>query len=93
MSGEIGPWSDVVLGQLKGELAKRSGVTFSLKTFRATFVQIAIDRGARTEAVSRALRHHSTRTTEVYYARIRADDAFHEVERALTRPARIKPQN
>ncbi len=93
VSDDLGPWSDAMLGQLKGELAKRSGTDFSLKTFRATFAQLGIDGGARTEAVSRALRHHSTRTTETYYARIRADDPFHEIERALSRPARIEPRN
>ncbi len=92
VSGDLGPWSDAMLGQLKGELAKRSGVDLSLKTFRATFAQLGIDGGARTEAVSRALRHHSTRTTETYYARIRADDAIHEIERALARPAQIEPR-
>ena len=74
-----------------GELAvlrkqKAEGVAFSLKTFRATFCQRSIDGGARIEAVSRALRHGSTRTTEAYYARIRADDAFHEIGKAFTRP-------
>jgi len=86
VSGEIGPWSDAVFGWLKGELAQRSGVVFSLKTFRATFAQDAKDRGAPIEAVSRALRHASTHTTEAYYARIRADDAFREIERAFARP-------
>jgi hypothetical protein len=33
------------------------------------------------EAVSRSLRRSNTRTTEQYYARIRADDAFAELER------------
>lgn len=32
-------------------------------------------------------------TMETHYARIRVDDAFHEVEQALTRPARIEPRN
>jgi integrase/recombinase XerD len=86
VSGEIGPWSDPVFGWLKSELARRSGVVFSLKTFRATFAQNAKDRGAPIEAVSRALRHASTHTTEAYYARIRADDAFAEIERAFARP-------
>jgi len=86
VSSEIGPWSDPVFGWLKSELAERSGVVFSLKTFRATFAQNAKDRGAPIEAVSRALRHASTHTTEAYYARIRADGAFAEIERAFARP-------
>jgi len=55
-------------------------VAFHLKTFRATFGQAAKDRGASIEAVSRALRHRSTRTTEQYYARIRTETAFQELE-------------
>lgn len=86
VSGEIGPWSDPMFGRLKAELAQRSGVVFSLKTFRATFAQNAKDRGASIEAVSRAIRHASTHTTEAFYARIRADDAFAEIERAFARP-------
>jgi len=33
------------------------------------------------------MRHGSTKTTEAYYARIPADNAFAEIERALARPA------
>ncbi len=92
VSGEIGPWSEAMLRKLKAELAQGSGVVFSLRTFRPTFAQNAKDQGASIEAVSRALRHTSTRTTEAYYARIRADDAFHEIERAFGRPqVRVQP--
>lgn len=88
VSGEIGPWSAAMLRKLKAEIQERSGVSFKgLKTFRATFAQRAIDAGARTDAVSRAMRHASTKTTEAYYARIRADHAFAEIERAFARPA------
>ena len=76
-----------MLRKLNAELQERSGVSFrGLKTFRAAFAQRAIDGGVRVEAVSRAMRHGSTKTTEAYYARIRADDVFAEVERALARP-------
>ena len=86
MSGEIGPWSDAMLRKLKGQLSRGSGVAFSLKTFRATFAQIAKDRGVSIEKVSRALRHMSTDTTEAFYARIRADDAFRDIDRAFDLP-------
>lgn len=79
-------WDDAVLLKLKGELQERSGVRFSLKTFRATFAQFAKDRGVKGEAVSRAMRHASTLTTERYYARLRANDAFREIERAFEKP-------
>lgn len=81
-----GPWSAAMLRKLKADLGRRSRVVFSLKTFLATFAQRAIDGGARIDAVARAMRHRSTKTTEAYYARIRSDDAFHEIEKALERP-------
>ncbi len=72
-----------MLGKLKGELERRSDVRFSLKTLRATFAQAAKDKGVKIEAVSKALRHRRTTTTETFYARIRAEDAFAELERAF----------
>ena len=82
----MGHWDDAVLLKLKRKLAERSGVRFSIKTFRTTFAQLAKDHGASIEAVSKALRHRSTKTTEAYYARIRAEDAFADLERAFERP-------
>src|SRR5438034_297990 len=61
----------------ESDLQERSGVKFhGLKTFRRTFARVAKDRGATMEAVLRAMRHKTTKTTERYYARIRADNAF-----------------
>ena len=78
----------LALRKLKTELQEQSGVRFpGLKTFRATFAQAARDGGATIEAISRAMRHRSTKTTEAFYARIRADDAFREIERAFARPS------
>ena len=38
------------------------------------------------------MRHASTKTTEAYYARIRADDAFHEIEKGFMHPRlRVDP--
>lgn len=72
-----------MLRKLKGELERRSDVRFSLKTLRATFARAANDKGDKIEAVSKALRHSNTRTTEEYYARIRTDDALAELEEAF----------
>ncbi len=86
-TGELTYWSDPVFGKLKSELEKASGVRFSIKTFRPTFAQKAKDSGAPIEApieaVSKAMRHTNTRTTEQYYARIRADDAFSDFDKAF----------
>lgn len=86
VSGEIGPWSEAMLRKLKAQMERVSGVRFHLRTLRPTFAQTAKDARVSIEAVSRALRHGSTRTTEAYYARIRGDDAFREIERAFERP-------
>lgn len=88
VSGDVGPWSAAMLRELKGQLEKGSGVRFSLKTFRATFGQLAKDRGVSIEAVSRAMRHKSTKTTEAFYARIRSEKAFLEIEDAF-RPTAV----
>ena len=61
-----------------------------LKTFRATAGQIAKDRGASIEAVARALRHSTTKTTERYYARVQTEDAFAEWERAMANPVKVR---
>jgi hypothetical protein len=58
--------------------------------FLVTFAQAAVDRGAPIEAVSRALRHESTKTTEAYYACIRAEGACAEIEEAFERPVRAR---
>ncbi len=84
---DITPPSDAWLRKVKAELVERSGVKFrGLKTFRASFAQEAKDRGAPIEAVSCALRHKTTATTEKWYARIRADNAFAEIQAAFRRP-------
>jgi integrase len=49
-----------------------------------------VDRGVRLEAVSKALRHKHTSTTEQYYGRLRGDDAFRELEEAFNTPIRIR---
>jgi len=94
VSGEIGPWSEAMLRKLKARMERESGVRFHLRTLRPTFAQTAKDARVSIEAVSRALRHGSTRTTEAYYARIRGEDAFREIERAFERPVvKLEPES
>lgn len=93
VSGDLGPWSEAMLRKLKAEMERASGVRFHLRTLRPTFAQTAKDAGVPIEAVSRALRHGSTRTTEAYYARMRGEDAFREIERAFARPVvKVEPE-
>jgi integrase len=82
-NGSAGYWTDGMWGKLKAEAERWSGLRFRIQTLRATFGQMCIDWGCRPDAVSRALRHKTTRTTELYYARIRADHAFRLLEQAF----------
>jgi len=78
--GVAGYWTDGMWGKIKAKAEKWSGIKFRIQTLRASFGQMCIDWGCRPDAVSRALRHKTTRTTELYYARIRADHAFRLLE-------------
>jgi integrase len=69
-------------GEIKAAAEIWSGIRFRIQTFQATFGQMLIDWGGRPDAVSRALRHKTTRTTELYYARIRPDHAFRLLDEA-----------
>jgi integrase len=75
-------WTDGMWGKIKAKAERWSGIKFRIQTLRATFGQMCIDWGGRPDAVSRALRHKTTRTTEIYYARIRPDHAFRLLEQA-----------
>ena len=78
-------WPEAMFRKVKGKLEIASGVRFHLKTLRATFAQLCKDNGASIEAVSKGLRHGSSKTTEKYYARMRHEAAFRELETAWNR--------
>ena len=65
---------------LRYRVNRRLGLNWSAHELRRAWGQIALDRGARIEAVSRGLGHRTTQTTEQYYARIKTDRAFEELE-------------
>lgn len=77
-------------GLRMADLRKASGVNMNLQECRATFAQWAKDRGVSIEAVSRALRHRSTKTTEAYYARMTPENAFRELREAFLIPVQPK---
>lgn len=55
---------------------------FSLKTFRASFCQMNIDRDpSLISDVSYAMGHSSTRTTDAFYGRIKQDQALERIQR------------
>ena len=84
-------WTDGMWGKVKAKAVRRSRIKFRIQTLRATFGQMCIDWGGRPDAVSRALRHKTTRTTELYYARIRPDHAFRLLEQAYDSAHQNKP--
>jgi len=71
----------------KDELEKKSGVKFTIHGLRRTYGQMLLDKGVPIEAVSLALGHASTFTTERHYCRKNADSARLEINRAFERPA------
>lgn len=86
VDGKVGYWSQAMWAKLKQQIEYVSGVHFRWKDFRPTFAQKAKDEGAPIEAVSKCLRHTSTRTTETYYARIRSETAFSQVRQVWEAP-------
>lgn len=65
---------------------------FSLKTLRATFCQMNLDRDpSLISDVSYAMGHASTRTTEAFYGRIKQDKALERIQRAWEQASAKNP--
>lgn len=71
--------------RLKKQVMQEAGITFKRKDFRPTGGQLALDEGVPIEQASQSMRHASTKTTERYYCRARADPAFANVNEAYNR--------
>ncbi len=82
----VGYWEEARRNDLQRAVERVSGLGFKWKDRRPTFAQTAKDRGVPMEAISKALRHTSTATTEAYYSRIRATTAFESLRRAFSVP-------
>ncbi|UCE91619.1 MAG: site-specific integrase, partial [Methanobacteriota archaeon] len=82
LNGRVGYWSQAMWGKLKQQVEMSSGVGFRWKDFRPTLAQHLLDSGVTIEVASKVLRHTSTRTTELYYARIRPESAFSKARQA-----------
>jgi integrase/recombinase XerD len=85
--GTLGYWSEGLMRKLKAQIERMSKVKFHLRTFRATFGQMAIDGGSPLDSVSVSLRHSTTRTTEMFYARKQAKTAHADVRSAIAKVA------
>jgi site-specific recombinase XerD len=73
------PLSSNTLRLDKDRLIKRIGIDYDYRKLRRTYGQILVDSGADIQAVSMVMGHASTRTTEAYYARLRADYALADI--------------
>ncbi len=71
--------------KMRYELIEASGVNFDFRVLRRCCGQFLRDRDVPIDAVSKILRHQTTRTTELYYARIRDTKAYAEIEDAWSR--------
>ncbi len=64
------------------DIGNEKELTFNLKTFRTTFCQQSIDRGAKIDSVAVVMGHSSTKTTETFYGRMRTDKALDDLNEA-----------
>jgi integrase/recombinase XerD len=74
------------LSMLKKLVEDDIGAKFELRACRRTFGQGCIDGGASIEAVSKALGHATTKTTETYYCRKTEDAAIRELQASWNAP-------
>ncbi|UCE74834.1 MAG: site-specific integrase [Methanomassiliicoccales archaeon] len=88
--GKVGYYSSNNFRQLKKEISECSGIDFSLKTFRASYAQMLKDRVASIESISKLMGHHTTKTTETYYARIKDSSVFNEINSIWSEPTDAK---
>ena len=69
--------------EIKRKINIHAGIYFRWKDYRSSFCQLAIDKGAELQAVSKVMGHKTSATTESYYGRIRDMDAILEIERVF----------
>ena len=90
--GKVEYWNQQLWNKLKRYVEQASWVRFKWKDLRPTFGQYVKDIGAPIEIVSKALRHSCTRTTELWYARVRPESAFSQM-RQLWEAAAANPKS
>ena len=78
-TGKIRYFSVNHIRKLKRDVAEIAGIEFKLKDFRSSYAQILIDRKVPLQSVSKAMGHQTTKTTELYYARIKDVSMFDDI--------------
>jgi integrase len=82
---DVNNYAQQAFGRLKKQVMLEASIPFKWKDFRLTGGQLALDEGVPIEQVSQSMRHASTKTTERYYCRARADPAFANVNETYNR--------
>jgi integrase len=90
LDGKIDYYSSHHFRQLKKDISETAGIDFSLKDFRSSYAQMLKDKGISIEAISKLMGHHTTKTTETYYARIRDASVFNEINNVWSQEPDVK---
>ncbi len=78
--GKATVYAAQVLWRLKHRIEEESGVVFALKHLRSTYGQQILDRdSSKLTAISLAMGHSSTRTTEQYYVGLKEENMIREL--------------
>ena len=81
------PWSKSTIEHRAAELRSKTGIQFTVHSFRRTFGQLMLDRGESIEDVAPMMGHSSSVVTEKYYCRKSADRARDAVLRSFAQPS------
>ncbi len=87
---EVSFYYSTKLSGIARNIAASTGVQFQIRTLRASCAQILKDQGLPIETISKFLGHSNTKTTEKYYARIRDEQMFKDINNLYEKPT---PQN
>lgn len=78
--------------QMRRRLGELSGISFKIKDYRASFAQMLMDNGERTETISYLMGHANCDTTNRFYARIKKSSALKNVNKTWDKVFNDHPQ-
>jgi len=88
--GRATEYAAPVLWRLKRRLEEESGVVFALKHLRSTYGQLLLDKdSSKLAAISLAMGHASTQTTERFYCRLREENMIRELNDLFVPESRV----